>query len=71
MSDKIKIFVKQGWPYCAKARLAFEDKAKYIDVRADKSNLEEMLRYSKGRKEVPVIVDGGKVTIGYGGSWGV
>jgi glutaredoxin 3 len=68
MSDKIKIFVKQCCPYCAKARLAFEDKAEYIDVSANKSNLEEMLRYSKGRKEVPVIVDGNKVTIGYGGS---
>jgi len=27
-----------------------------------------MLRYSNGRRSVPVIVDGGKVTIGFGGT---
>jgi hypothetical protein len=30
--------------------------------------LDEMLSYSNGRRQVPVIVDGGKVKIGYGGS---
>ncbi len=30
--------------------------------------LKEMLRWSKGRRDVPVIVEGGKVTIGFGGS---
>jgi len=30
--------------------------------------MEKMLRASGGRRDVPVIVDGGKVTIGYGGS---
>jgi glutaredoxin 3 len=30
--------------------------------------LEEMLGHSKGRREVPVIVEGGRVTIGYGGT---
>lgn len=28
----------------------------------------EMLAVSKGRRDVPVIVEDGKVTIGYGGS---
>ncbi len=28
----------------------------------------EMTALSKGRRDVPVIVEGGKVTIGYGGS---
>jgi len=27
-----------------------------------------MLKYSGGQRKVPVIVEGGKVTIGYGGS---
>jgi len=27
-----------------------------------------MLKYSNGRRQVPVIVDAGKVTIGFGGS---
>jgi glutaredoxin len=30
--------------------------------------MKEMLRFSKGSREVPVIVDGEKVTVGYGGS---
>jgi hypothetical protein len=31
-----------------------------------------MLKHSKGVREVPVIVEAGKVTIGFdGGTWGV
>lgn len=30
--------------------------------------MEEMLKYSKGVRQVPVIVEEEKVTIGYGGS---
>jgi glutaredoxin len=37
-------------------------------VKEDRSQLDEMLRHSEGRRDVPVIVDAGKVTIGYGGS---
>jgi glutaredoxin len=34
----------------------------------DRSKLEEMLKHSGGKREVPVILEGGKSTIGYGGS---
>jgi glutaredoxin len=37
-------------------------------VKADKHNLEAMLKLSGGVREVPVIVIGKKVTIGHGGS---
>jgi len=30
--------------------------------------LDEMLKVSGGKRDVPVIVEGGKVTIGYGGT---
>ena len=30
--------------------------------------MDEMIGLCKGRRDVPVIVDGGKVTIGYGGT---
>ncbi len=30
--------------------------------------MERMLKYSKGSREVPVIVEDDKVTVGYGGS---
>ncbi len=42
--------------------------AQYYDVKQDSKKLEEMLQHSNGVREVPVIVEGGKVSIGYGGS---
>jgi len=37
-------------------------------VKKDKKALEEMLKLTKGQRDVPVIVGDGKVTIGYGGT---
>jgi glutaredoxin 3 len=42
--------------------------AEYYDVKVDPSRLDEMLKYSNGQRQVPVIVEGDKVTVGYGGS---
>jgi len=39
-----------------------------VDVKSDSTKLEEMLRHTNGVREVPVIVEGDKVTIGYGGT---
>ncbi len=71
MEDKILIYGKAGWPYTDKARSDYSDNSIYYDVKEDSSKLDEMLRHSKGDRKVPVIVDGDKVTVGYGGSWGV
>ena len=30
--------------------------------------MEEMLKYSNGQRQVPVIVEDGKATVGYGGT---
>ena len=40
----------------------------YVDVLSDPAGLEEMLKWSKGVRQVPVIVTGDKVTVGYGGT---
>lgn len=40
----------------------------YVNVRADAMHLARMLQLSGGRRLVPVIVDHGAVTIGYGGT---
>jgi len=40
----------------------------YKNVQKDKSAMAEMMTLSKGRRDVPVILDDEKVTIGYGGS---
>jgi len=37
-------------------------------VKKDGARLEEMLKLSGGRRQVPVVVEDGKVTVGYGGS---
>lgn len=41
---------------------------RYMDVKKDKKILEEMLVASSGVREVPIIVEEGKVTIGFGGT---
>jgi hypothetical protein len=40
----------------------------YKNVQQDKSAMAEMMALCKGRRDVPVILDADKVTIGYGGS---
>ena len=40
----------------------------YHNVLQDRTLLAEMLKFSKGDRSVPVIVDGAKVEIGFGGS---
>jgi len=44
--------------------VAFE----YINVKKDPAQLQRMLAFSDGRRAVPVIVDGEKVTVGFGGT---
>ncbi len=70
MAEKVLIYGKAGWPFTDKARSDFGN-AEYYDVKADQSKLDEMLKHSDGKRQVPVIVEGDKVTVGYGGSWGV
>jgi glutaredoxin len=40
----------------------------YVNVKKDAAELQRMLAFSKGRRAVPVIVDGDQVTIGFGGT---
>jgi glutaredoxin len=37
-------------------------------VKKDHAKLDEMLAHTNGSRQVPVIVEGEKATIGYGGS---
>lgn len=65
MSLKVMIYGTVGLPYIKKAREAYGEKAVFIDVESDLSKLREMLNYSDGSKQIPVIVEGDKVTIGF------
>lgn len=40
----------------------------YYDVLEDPDALEAMLRTTDGRRYVPVIVNNGEVTVGFGGT---
>jgi glutaredoxin 3 len=40
----------------------------YRNAKASKADLAQMLEHSLGQREVPVIVENGRVTIGYGGT---
>jgi glutaredoxin len=40
----------------------------YRNVQRDPAAMKDMLAATGGRRDVPVIIDGGKATVGYGGS---
>ena len=71
MADEVLIFGKDTCPY---TQAAIEDHQarkipfRYINVKKDRAQLERMLGFSSGRRQVPVIVEGGRVTIGFGGT---
>ena len=66
MTDKkILIYGTDTCPFCVQARDAYKDSAVFIDVDKDKGKLKEMLMLSGGRRQVPVIVDGDNVTVGF------
>jgi len=67
----VYIFGKNGCPYTDAAREDYGRRKvpfEYVNVKKDPADLERMLVYSKGVREVPVIVDGDRVTIGFGGT---
>ena len=69
--SEVKIYTKVGCPYCAAARedfhkrgVAFEE----VDVHSVPGAAEEAKKFAGGSQRVPVIVENGKVTVGFGGS---
>jgi glutaredoxin 3 len=67
----VTIFGKDSCPYTQAARDDYERRGievDYINVKKDPAELDRMLVFSKGRRAVPVIVEGDKVTIGFGGT---
>lgn len=67
----VEIFGKDTCPY---TQAALDDYRKrqvpfqYVNVKKSAADLDRMLGYSKGQRRVPVIVDDGNVTIGFGGT---
>jgi glutaredoxin 3 len=67
MEDKIIIYGTDTCPFCNQARAAYGDRAVYINVDADPENFKAMLACSGGKRQVPVIVEGDKVSVGFAG----
>jgi glutaredoxin 3 len=67
---KVVIYTKHGCPYCAAAKEEYRRKGSFteINVQDQPGKLQEMLRLSGGRRQVPVIVVDGEVSVGHGGS---
>jgi len=64
------IYMKQGCPHCRAAREHFQRLAvpfAEVDVQAGPEPLRRMLAASGGQRRVPVIVQGGEVSIGFQG----
>jgi glutaredoxin len=69
--ETVQIFGQDLCPYTAEARKDFSRRKipfEYINVLEDPAALERMLKITNGRRKIPVIVDAGVVTVGFGGS---
>lgn len=69
--DRVLIFGKDACPYTTAAREDYSARGvpfEYLDVKRDPSTMSRMLQFSKGARQVPVIVENGRVTVGFGGS---
>jgi glutaredoxin len=67
----VQIFGKDTCPYTQAARdhyLSLAVPFEYFNVKKNPAELQRMLKFSRGKREVPVIVEGDTVTIGYGGT---
>ncbi|HTI38497.1 MAG TPA: UXX-star (seleno)protein family 1 [Vicinamibacterales bacterium] len=67
----VTIFGKDTCPYTRAAREDYTDRGipfEYVNVKTNAEGMARMLRYTDGRRDVPVIVDGDEVTIGFGGT---
>jgi glutaredoxin 3 len=70
-TEKTLIFGHDLCPYTSRAREDFSRRKipfEYINVLKNDDALQRMLKHSNGRRQIPVIVEAGNVTIGFQGS---
>ena len=68
--SEVTIYTKVGCPYCAAAKKHYTDSGiefTEIDVHETAGAKDEVLKLSGGKSIVPVIVENGEVTLGFGG----
>jgi len=67
---EVIIYTKHGCPFCAAAKEEYAKQGGFteINLHDQPDKLDEMVRLTGGKRQVPVIVEGDKVTVGFGGS---
>ena len=71
MADEVLIYGTNSCPYTAAAVEDYQEREvpyRYINVKKDPAELAHMLTLTGGRRLVPVIVENGRVTVGFGGT---
>jgi glutaredoxin 3 len=71
MADEVLIYGKDACPYTTAACDDYQTRKvpfRYINVKKDPAGLETMLGLTGGRRLVPVILEKGRVTVGFGGT---
>ena len=69
MND-VTIYTKPGCPYCAAAKDDLQQRSvRYTEhnVKSDSAALRRMLKLNGGRRQVPTLVQGDRVTVGFNG----
>lgn len=68
--SEVTIYTKDGCPYCAAAKKHYTDEGvafKEINIHQHPEAKDKILELTEGKSIVPVIVEDGKVTAGFGG----
>jgi glutaredoxin 3 len=66
VAEKVTLYVKTGCPYCAAKRREFVAKDvsfTEINVSERPEVIPELLKLTKGKRLVPVIVEGGRISV--------
>ena len=69
--EPVQIYGKGSCPYTNAARQDYRGRGyqvEYFDVKADQAAMTRFLELSGGERRVPLIVERGRVTIGFGGT---
>lgn len=71
MREPVEIYGKDSCPYTTAARRDCQARGvpvTYLDVTRDPAAMARFLELSGGERRVPLIVDGGRISSGFGGS---
>jgi glutaredoxin 3 len=71
MASNVTIYGKDTCPYTAAARDDYASRGvsvEYFNVKNDAAAMRRFLELSGGDRRVPLIVEGGRASIGFGGT---